>query len=64
MNRVYSPCRAIFGHGFFSHDRPRRVEVSYTDNEGKTHRQDITHKVDIGGGPGKFENDSDGKERF
>jgi predicted nucleic acid-binding Zn ribbon protein len=64
MERVYSPIRAVFGHGFFSHDRPRRVEVSYTDEDGKTHRQDITHKVDIGGGPGRFENDRDGKERF
>ncbi len=65
MTRVYSPIRAVFGHGFFSHDRPRRVEVSYQDEDGRTHRQDITHKVDIGGGPGRFENDADkGKERF
>ena len=46
-------------------DRPRRIEISYKDEDGKTHRQDVTHKIDVGSGPGVFENDKDrGKERF
>jgi hypothetical protein len=64
MTRVYSPCRAIFGHGFFSHDRPRRIEVEMVGEDGSKRRMDITHKVDIGGGPGTFENDKYGKEKF
>lgn len=65
MERVYSPIRAVFGHGFFSHDRPRRIEVSYTDDEGRTHRQDLTHKIDVNNAPGTFDNAKDhGKEKF
>lgn len=38
--------RAIFSNGFFSYDgNPRRVEIEITDEDGKRHRKDVTHKL-------------------
>ena len=64
MTRVYSPVRAVFGHGFFSHDRPRRIEVEMVNEDGSKKRLDLTHKIDVNSAPGRFENDRDGKEKF
>lgn len=44
--RVGGP-RPIFAPGFFSHDgNPRRLEVQYTDADGKVHRHNIKDKID------------------
>lgn len=59
MERVFTPVRAQFAAGFFSHDRPRRIEISYQDQDGKTHRQDVTHKVDLNNAPGTFDTKDD-----
>jgi hypothetical protein len=54
LQRVYSPIRAVFGHGFFSHDRPRRIEVEIVGEDGSKRRMDLTNKIDTNGAPGAF----------
>lgn len=51
--RVGAP-RAIFANGFFAHDRPRRIGVEFTDEDGKVHRKDLTHKVNLNEGGGVY----------
>lgn len=64
MERVFSPISAIFRPGFFSHDRPRRIEVEIVNEDGSKRRIDLTHKIDVNNAPGTFENDKYGKEKF
>lgn len=60
MERVFTPITATYSASFWSHDRPRRIEVGYTDAEGKRHRMDVTHKLDTGGSaPGTFDTKDD-----
>ena len=52
--RVFTPTATQFSATFFSHDRPRRVEIGYTDADGKEHRKNVTHKINLNDAPGQF----------